>query len=54
MSYNLGDEDLDARLRELVRDAVAGEPDDDTDDRLVGEILVSGLKMLRTTTTAAT
>jgi len=47
VSYNLGDEDLDARLRELVRDAVAGEPDDDTDDRLVGEILVSGLKMLR-------
>ncbi|NND01653.1 MAG: TIGR00730 family Rossman fold protein [Acidimicrobiia bacterium] len=47
MSYNLGDEDLDARLHELVRDAVAGDPEDDTDDRLVAEILVSGLKMLR-------
>lgn len=47
MSYNLGDEELDNRLRELVRDAVAGDAADATDDRLVSEILVSGLKMLR-------
>ena len=47
MRYNLGDENLDARLRELVRDAVAGDPDDRDDDDLVGEILVTGLKMLR-------
>ena len=47
MKYNLGDEDLDARLHELVRDAVAGDPDDTADDDLVGEILVTGLKMLR-------
>ncbi|MCP3975467.1 MAG: TIGR00730 family Rossman fold protein [bacterium] len=50
MSYNLGDEELDARLTELVRDAVAGTPDDSHDDQLVGEILVTGLKMLRDTT----
>ncbi len=50
MSYNLGDEELDARLTELVRDTVAGTPDDSHDDQLVGEILVTGLKMLRDTT----
>lgn len=50
MSYNLGDKELDERLHALVRDAVAGTPDDDHDDRLVGEILVTGLKMLRDTT----
>jgi len=47
MGYDLGDPDLDARLRALVADAVAGDPEDPTDDRLVGEILVTGLKMLR-------
>jgi len=47
MRYNLGDEELDARLRELVRDAVAGDSDDPGDDEVVGEILVTGLKMLR-------
>jgi hypothetical protein len=47
MKYDLGDEDLDGRLRDLVRDAVAGDPDDPADDDLVGEILVTGLKMLR-------
>jgi len=47
MRYNLGDEDLDTRLRALVRDAVAGESDNPADDDLVGEILVTGLKMLR-------
>ena len=39
MPYDLGDPDLDARLRSLVADAVAGDPEDPTDDRLVGEIL---------------
>ena len=47
MPYDLGDPDLDARLHSLVADAVAGDPEDPTDDRLVGEILVTGLKMLR-------
>ncbi len=47
MSYNLGDPELDARLRQLVHDAVGGEPGDERDDQLVAEILVTGLKMLR-------
>jgi len=47
MTYNLGNKDLDARLLDLVRDAVQGDPDVASDDQLVGEILVTGLKMLR-------
>ncbi len=46
-SYRLGDDDLDARLSALVRDAVDGHGDHDHDEELVAEMLVSGLKLLR-------
>lgn len=49
-SYRLGDDDLDARLDQLVRDATAaadGHDDHDHDDDLIAEMLVTGLKMLR-------
>ena len=45
--YRIGDPALDQRLAELIHDAVDGQADDDRDERLVAEMLVSGLKMLR-------
>ncbi len=46
--YALGD-DLDARLDELIRDAIArdGDTTQDRDEDLIAEMLVSGLKLLR-------
>ncbi len=46
-SYRLGDEDLDQRLLELVRDATNGPDGHEHDEDLIAEMLVSGLKMLR-------
>ncbi len=48
--YELGNPDLDARLRSLVEDAVAsrdGHEEQSHDDDIIAELLVSGLKMLR-------
>ncbi len=55
-SYNLGNPDLDARLRELVADATnesEHHADHDHDEDLIAEMLVSGLKMLRDDTNRA-
>ncbi len=46
--YEIGDPELDARLRELVRDACGGEIDPDED--IISELLVTGLKMMRDST----
>ena len=49
-SYRLGVDDLDARLDQLVRDAITdveGHDDHEHDDDLIAEMLVTGLKMLR-------
>jgi len=45
--YRLGDEDLDRRLMELVRDATDDPDGPDQDEELIAEMMVSGLKMLR-------
>ncbi|MDJ0959505.1 MAG: LOG family protein [Acidimicrobiia bacterium] len=45
--YRLGDEDLDRRLVELVRDATDDPDGPDQDEELIAEMMVSGLKMLR-------
>ena len=48
--YELGNPDLDKRLQELVRDAVADpkhEEQNGHDEDIIAELLVSGLKMLR-------
>ncbi len=45
--YRLGDDGLDRRLHELVRDAVAADQADAQDEELVTEMLVSALKLLR-------
>ncbi len=44
-SYDIGDEALDRRIRDLARDAAGGRPHDDTD--LVAEMIVSALKLAR-------
>ncbi len=49
-AYELGNPELDAKLREVVREAVRdlpGHDDHDHDDDIIREMLVSGLKMLR-------
>ena len=49
-TYRLGNEELDARLQQLVADAVAASGDhaDHThDEDIIAELLVSGLKMMR-------
>ena len=45
--YHLGDEDLDRRLEELIRDAVDAHEDHEHDEDIIAEMLVSGLKLLR-------
>ncbi|MBT8206995.1 MAG: TIGR00730 family Rossman fold protein [Acidimicrobiia bacterium] len=48
--YQLGNPELDARLKALVADAIAdrdGQDDQPNDDDIIAEMLVSGLKMLR-------
>jgi len=45
--YRLGDDDLDRRLLDLVRDATDGHDGRAHDEDLIAEMLVSGLKMLR-------
>ena len=54
-SYRLGDDELDARLDALVRDAVMleGQPRSEQDEELIYQMLVSGLKMLRDDTDRA-
>jgi hypothetical protein len=54
-SYRLGDDDLDARLEALVRDAVMldGQDRHELDEELIAQMLVSGLKMLRDDTDRA-
>ncbi|MDJ0496476.1 MAG: TIGR00730 family Rossman fold protein [Acidimicrobiia bacterium] len=46
-SYQLGEPELDQRLEELVRDAVSSQSDDNHDETLVREMIVSVLKMHR-------
>ncbi len=46
-SYQLGDENLDARLEELVRDAVKSDSSHQADEAIVREMVVSVLKMHR-------
>jgi hypothetical protein len=46
-SYRLGDDDLDRRLHELIRDAAAADPAGAEDEALIAEMMVSGLKLLR-------
>jgi uncharacterized protein (TIGR00730 family) len=45
--YRLGNDELDRRLLDLVRDAADGRDGHDHDGDLIAEMLVSGLKMLR-------
>ena len=45
--YRLGDDELDKRLLELVRDATNGHEGHEHDEDLIAEMMVSGLKMLR-------
>ena len=45
--YRLGDDDLDRRLEELIRDAADTHGDHEHDEDLIAEMLVSGLKLLR-------
>ncbi len=51
-TYDLGDPELDQRLRELVRDAVARETSDPDED-LIAELMTTGIKMLRDSTDRA-
>jgi uncharacterized protein (TIGR00730 family) len=46
-SYQLGDDNLDQRLEDLVRDAVASHSDHEHDEAMVREMIVSVLKMHR-------
>jgi uncharacterized protein (TIGR00730 family) len=46
-SYHLGDENLDQRLEDLVRDAVSTHEDHEHDEAIVREMIVSILKMHR-------
>ncbi len=48
-TYDLGDESLDQRLRELVSDAVASEVADPDED-IIAELMTTGIKMLRDST----
>ncbi|MCB2224824.1 MAG: TIGR00730 family Rossman fold protein [Actinobacteria bacterium] len=45
--YDLGDPDIDARIRDLVADAVAGAPGDGDGHELVAEMIVTALKLGR-------
>ncbi len=49
MPYDLGDPDLDQRLRDLVRDAVSRD-NADPDEDIIAELMTTGLKMLRDST----
>ena len=54
--YELGNPELDQRLRDLVRDAVAATPTSESeaqDTDLIRELLTTGLKMLRDSTDRA-
>jgi len=55
MPYDLGNPELDERLRQLVRDAVAdgARMEGPQDDDLIAELLTTGLKMLRDSTERA-
>ena len=46
--YEIGDPELDQRLRQLVRDACGDDVDPDED--IISELLVTGLKMMRDST----
>ena len=45
--YELGDPDLDARIRSLAADAVKDHPHDHQDADLVTEMIVTALKLSR-------